>query len=150
MLKASARALLVVVLLFAAAGWEGEPAFAVDWSQFHFSPSQRGTNPYETTLTPKTVGGLTKQWSARWYAPPDWFCDFCSGGYHQIPDTAPLQVGHLSISVFTFGGVRAYDSVTGALRWSRDDGEGCCDSGNNIAVANGIVYWPMGADDRST
>jgi outer membrane protein assembly factor BamB len=142
------RALVVASCLSGVIALAGAPAYATDWTQFHFSAAQRGANPFETVLTPATVGGLDKRWTARWFQPPDPFCDVCTGSYRAIRGVTPLQVGDMSIVAFSYGGVRAYDSATGALRWSYYLGEGCCESVNNIAEANGVVYLPFGSDDH--
>ena len=36
---------------------------SVDWPQVHFSAPHSGFNPFETTLSPKTVPGLKKAWT---------------------------------------------------------------------------------------
>src|ERR1700685_830447 len=35
----------------------------VDWAQFNFDAAHDGYNPYETILSPTTVGNVTLQWS---------------------------------------------------------------------------------------
>lgn len=39
------------------------PGAAVSWPMFHFDPANTGFNPFETELTPSTVGGLELAWS---------------------------------------------------------------------------------------
>ena len=119
--KALMRAGVLAASLVAGIVLRSAPAYAVDWSQFHFSPSQRGTNPYETVLTPKTVGGLHRQWSAD------------TGG---MSWTSALQVGKKAI-VGSAGGLRAYDRATGDPLWTFASSGGV---GHAIAAAHGMVY----------
>jgi hypothetical protein len=42
------RTVLMAACVFGFATSASTPAYGVDWPQFHFSASQRGTNPYET------------------------------------------------------------------------------------------------------
>ncbi len=80
------------------------PAGLVDWPQWHFSPDHRGFNPFETVLSPATVGGLVLGWSIT--------------GKYPV-HISPAVVGGTLYGVTSGRTVYAVDAETGSLRWSR-------------------------------
>jgi len=54
--------LLIAVLTLAIIGPQFAPA-ATDWPTFGFDVQRTGENPFESTITPSTVGGLHQLWN---------------------------------------------------------------------------------------
>ena len=103
----------------------GEPQLFVAWSQFQFGPCLTGYNPYETILSPATVGNLVL----------DWRDQGDSGVY-----TGPAVVdGLVYFGSFEYGGVYAVNAATGKPKWSNRCG-GLQNSSGSPAVAYGQVY----------
>jgi len=76
----------------------------VDWPQWRFSPDHRGFNPYETVLSPSTVGDLVLGWTIT--------------GHYPV-EASPAVVGGTLYGVSSGRTVYAVDAETGSLRWSR-------------------------------
>lgn len=76
----------------------------VNWPQFRYDTGQTGCNPYETTLSPSTVGNLTIDWS------------YGNGGRLSSPVVANgiVYVGQESMN----GYLAAVNANTGAVIWA--------------------------------
>jgi outer membrane protein assembly factor BamB len=75
-----------------------------EWRQFHFGPSLKGTNPFETILSPGTVGGLGEAWT------------LTTGG--EIVHSSPAVVGGIAYVGSFDGKLHAVDAASGAPRWT--------------------------------
>jgi len=108
---------------------QAQVAFTVwsttDWGQFHFGPDRTGFNPYETVLSPNTVGNLAVKWQA------------VKGGGSSSP---VLANGVLYVGGFDDTGATlyAFNSDTGAVLWKYAMGN--WNWSGTPAVANGVVY----------
>jgi outer membrane protein assembly factor BamB len=122
------RALVVASCLSGVIALASAPAYATDWTQFHFGAAQRGANPFETVLTPATVGGLQRHWRVD-----------VSGA---IGSTSALVVGNKTI-VGTSARLRAYTTATGFPLWNLTT---VAPIKFGIAEAAGVVY----ANEAST
>src|SRR5712691_9044223 len=60
---ASRLAALLMALAALALTIGAGPAAATDWPMYGFNLQRTGENPFETILTPSTVGGLHELWS---------------------------------------------------------------------------------------
>jgi len=97
-----------------------------DWPQLGFGPGHKGTNPYENTLTPATVGGLGRRWTS------------ATGG----SGDSVTVVGGVVYTGSPNGTVYALDATTGARRWSFATANWV----NAVpAVVGGVVY--VGSND---
>jgi outer membrane protein assembly factor BamB len=104
------------------------PIFIVgSWPSFHHDLSQSGVQPYEPTLTPKTVGGLGELWG-----------DLADSVVYSSPAVAngTLYVGSDDQNVY------ALNVTNGTLDWRYTTGNAVQSS---PAVANGVVY--IGSED---
>ncbi len=107
-----------------------------DWAQFQFSPDHTGFNPYESILSPDTVGNLRLRWSYQTREPNRyWWPKSCS------PPAVANGVVYVAESVTAFheawGNVFAIEANTGAPLWVNYI------SSNDVgmpAVADGVVY----------
>ena len=97
----------------------------VNWPQYRYDLNHSGCNPYESILSPNTVGNLALDWT------------YAVGNYHYPSYSAPSVVNGILYSAGT-GSLYALNASTGALLWSY--------STRNLydpsapAVANGVVY----------
>src|SRR5262245_21257653 len=98
------------------------------WRQFRFSPDHRGVNPFETVLSPTTVGGLVLKWTFT-----------ASAGVYSSASVANGVV-YTGSDDFNF---YALDANTGALLWSFPTGDFVRSS---AAVINGVVF--VGSSDH--
>ena len=93
-----------------------------DWAQFHYSPDHQGFNPYETVLSPDTVGNLSPRWkyttANEVYASP--------AVAHGV-----VYVGSTDSNLYALNG------STGALLWKAGSYGVVVPS---PAVVNGVVY----------
>jgi glucose dehydrogenase len=118
---ASLASLVALTVLLSAAGSSGAtPVLAAtgrspstrslgDWSQFRFGPQHHGLNPFETILSPSTVGGLEERWS--------------TGTGESIASSPAVVNGVLYVgSLDIEGKVYALDITTGALLWAAPTG----------------------------
>ena len=68
-MKTTANCLLLLLLVIASIATAQQPCnepphtSVTNWAQFHFDNCLTGFNPYETILSPATVGNLTVKWS---------------------------------------------------------------------------------------
>ena len=95
----------------------------VSWPQARFRPNHKGVNPFETTLSPSTVGGLHQLWATP------------LGG--DVGVSAPTVVnGVVYIGSFDHN-VYALNAQTGSILWATptDDFEEA-----TPAVSDGVVY----------
>ena len=76
-----------------------------DWPQFHFDVQHTGFNPYETILSPETVGNLTTRWK------------YTMGGQVDGSPTVANGVVYASSSNQEVNHFYALDASTGALLW---------------------------------
>ena len=109
------------------------PSLFVNWPQFHYDAAHSGCNPYETILSPSTVGNLTTDWTYL-NAPGAYTSPVVANGLVYVGMTG-------SQGQNTFGTLYAVNARTGTLSWqysllSYDDG-----IHYTPAVANGIVYF---------
>jgi outer membrane protein assembly factor BamB len=119
-------ALAMVTLVLGASGAGAQPASTrgdVSWRQAHFGPSHQGVNPFETILSPATVGGLHRQWATE------------LGG--DVGLSAPAVVDGVVYIGSWDRRIYAIDAATGTILWSTLTDEIHEDA---PAVANGIVY----------
>jgi outer membrane protein assembly factor BamB len=101
----------------------GMPNGPGDWPQARYSPAHRGVNPFETILSPSTVGGLHQIWA--------------NDLSDQVLFGAP-SVASGVVYLGTFDGVlRAMDAATGSSLWDSQLDGGLEDA---PAVVNGRVY----------
>ena len=114
----------------------------VDWAQFNFDAAQDGYNPYETILSPTTVGNVTLKWS---YTPSE-------GPVEASPVVANSAIYFVAeynnyppkVAVY------ALDANTGDFIWKYVP---AAPAYGSPAVANGLVYVVAGhvyALDAST
>jgi eukaryotic-like serine/threonine-protein kinase len=92
-----------------------------DWPQYQFVPSHTGYNPYESILSPATVGNLVLKWENQ------------SGSRGTSFGMAVVN----GMVYFGGDGVYAFNASTGCLRWTYTT------SGpvnGSPAVVNGVVY----------
>jgi outer membrane protein assembly factor BamB len=104
------------------------PIFIVgSWPSFHHDPAQTGIQPFESTLTPKTVVGLGEQWG-----------DLADSVVYSSPAIAngTLYIGSDDQNVY------ALNATNGAFDWKYTTGNAVQSS---PAVANGVVY--IGSED---
>ncbi len=94
-------------------------AAPTNWTQFHFFGDHQGVNPYETVLSPATVGGLHVKWR------------------FPLGEASPAVVDGV-----VFAGVEnklfALNATTGAQIWSYQISSACV--GASPVVAAGTVY----------
>src|SRR5580658_4478082 len=105
------------------------PATHTNWLQYRFAPNHDGVNPFETVLSPTTVGGLTLKWTFT-----------AAAGFYGTP-TVVNGVDYVGSDDFTF---YALNASTGAKLWSYT-AQGVARS--SAAVVDGVVYF--GADDNN-
>lgn len=99
-----------------------------DWAQFHFSPDHKGVNPYETMLSPTTVGDLRLRWTYQ-----------ANNALEASPAIVNdvLYIATTDVGCNSSGYLYALNADTGALLWT---------SGTNNqtpftpAVADGLVF----------
>jgi outer membrane protein assembly factor BamB len=94
------------------------PRGQTDWPRFHFDNHNSGSNPYEITLDPSTVGRLQMAWS------------FAAAG------NAPAIAGGV-LYLATGAGIQALDAESGAPLWLYQD----TNVSSAPTVANGLVYF---------
>ncbi len=117
-----------------------------DWAQFHYSPDHKGFNPYETVLSPDTVGNLGLRWSYQTGDP---------GPRNNLLPCSPAVVANGVVYVAEyyfsevyyngFSYVYALNATTGALLWNYEDYDFGFFWSSSLAVANGVVY--VGGED---
>ncbi|MEU8655922.1 PQQ-binding-like beta-propeller repeat protein [Actinoplanes philippinensis] len=81
------------------------PAPASDWAQTGYGPGQTFYNPFETTLTPSTVGSIRQRWEIPTHGAPE-----CEVGREPL-------AGYGNLYTSDPGGIGAYDPATGDRRW---------------------------------
>ncbi len=128
--------LIVLVAAFASAQQSrSSPAVfrsgsLVDWAQFNFDAAHDGYNPYESILSPTTVGNVTLKWS---YQPSEGY------GVTGAPVVANgvmyFGISYTGLSDDSFA-IYALNADTGAFIWK----SGTEPIFGSPAVANGVVY----------
>lgn len=110
---------------------QAQVAFTVwsstDWSQFHFGPDRSGLNPYETILSPNTVGNLALKWQA---------VTGFSLSSPVLANGAVYVIGRDDNGFFLV----ALSASTGDLLWKYRMASGA----GTPAIVNGVVY--VGSD----
>lgn len=105
------------LLVMASAGRAQESAGTIvnsnDWPQIHYGADHTNYNPAESILNPSNVPNLVLRWSA------------------SIPSN---NISPVVANGILYGGLYAFNAVTGAPLWSNSMG------GSTPAVANGAVY----------
>jgi outer membrane protein assembly factor BamB len=117
----------LIALHFPTPGGAAEPSSRVDWPTPRFVPEGTGHNPYETVLSPSTVGDLEVSWSAR-----------TDGFLYSTPvvvDDVVYATGQVGDS--SRGAVYAFDAMTGQLLWRRT---GSGEPPPDLTVADGRVH----------
>ena len=145
---------------------------AIDWAQYNFDAAHDGYNPYETILSPTTIGNVAVLWSyvlqevteegapavangMVYFAAGNTFSNMDFAVYALKADTGDL-VWKSAISVPTFGSpavdngvvyliagaVYAFNADTGAVVWEYQGGN--CQYAPTLA--NGIVYAVCDSD----
>ncbi len=95
----------------------------VEWRKFHYDLGNRGSNPFETILSPSTVGCVVLKWP------------FQMAGE---VIASPAVVDGIVYSGEDAGNVYAIDAATGILVWQQHhDGSYASDP----AVADGRVFY---------
>ena len=133
------RALTLAGLFAGFAGLVGAPvaggaATTVNWAQPGFNSARTNYNPYETTLSTKTVKTLHRVW--------------------RQPATAYTGVvvanglAYLANYPGTDAGIRAFDAKTGTLKWRTTFSDHDSNDASAPAVANGKVYTVTYSDFR--
>lgn len=97
-------------------------AISVNWPQFNFDAAHTACNPYESVLSPATVGNLTLDWQ---YATQGGGSPVVANGVVYIPDSTGI--------------LYALNASTGTYLWSYQPDHGGS-FGPAAAVANGAVY----------
>lgn len=98
-----------------------------DWPTARFVPEGTGHNPYETVLSPSTVGDLELAWSV-----------LTEGSLFSTPivvDGVVYVAGHIGVT--GGAGLYAYDAATGEPLWMRREGG---QPPSDLAVADGKLY----------
>jgi outer membrane protein assembly factor BamB len=113
----------LVVVAPSARAQPGSTRGDVAWSQARFGPSHLGVNPFETILSPTTVGGLHQLWATH------------VGG--DVGLSAPAVVDGVVYIGSWDRRIYAIEADTGGILWSTLTDEIHEDA---PAVANGIVY----------
>ena len=105
----------------------------VNWEQFNFDAAHDGYNPYETILSPETVGNVALQWSYSSY----------DGTVEGAPAVANGMVYFAAANGFLYADfyVYALKADTGALVWSYATS---APSFGAPAVGNGVLYLVAG------
>lgn len=98
---------------------------SINWSQFNFNPCHTGYNPYETKLSPSSVGNLSLSWEASW--------GWTAG--------QPIVVNGIAYVYSNDGDLRAFTSNSGTLLWKSGPENRSCNVAATPAVANGLVYF---------
>jgi outer membrane protein assembly factor BamB len=105
-------------------------ALSINWLQFNFDPCLTGNNPYETILSPSTVGNLVLDWHVianGWLSPP-------------------VVVNGIVYVYDNVGRVEARNAGNGSLLWQYPVASTSYQFYlASPAVANGIVYVGDGA-----
>jgi outer membrane protein assembly factor BamB len=106
---------------------------SVDWAQFNFDAAHDGYNPYETILSPGTVGNVVLQWSYSSY----------DGTVEGAPAVANGIVYFATANGFLYTDFYMYalKADTGALVWSYAMS---APSFGSPAVENGVLYVVAG------
>jgi outer membrane protein assembly factor BamB len=141
------------------------PSLVVNWPQFHFDAAHSGCNPYESILSPDTVGNLVLKWQyttgGAVESPPAvangvvyvgsdddylYALNASTGALiwkyyaHYSAEYAPA-VANGVVYAFTAGAVVALNANTGALIWQEHTTGGY---GSGITVLNGTLYVACG------
>jgi outer membrane protein assembly factor BamB len=126
----------VAILLLAGLVFVPQPAkaagpsdVAVQWVQCFFDQAHDGHNPYETILSPSTVGGLKVMWSA---------VANLGQMVNPLVTTSTVYVAGAQSGVNTVSWLLAYDRATGALLWEVSQPTG--DTPDGIATLSGRVF----------
>jgi outer membrane protein assembly factor BamB len=98
------------------------------WPQFGFTPTHKGKNRYENVLSSSTVIDLDQAWETT-----PVFLNM---------DSTPAIVNGIVYCGFADNTVRAFDEITGALKWTYTTGGNAAYS--SPAASNGIVYVGSG------
>ncbi len=104
-----------------------DPIVRTDWPTPRFIPEGTGFNPYETVLSPSTVGHLELAWSVE-----------TEGSLFTTPivvDGVVYVAGHIGLT--GGAGLYAYDAASGDLLWSRRDGG---QPPSDLTVWDGKIY----------
>ena len=99
------------------------PTLFVNWSQYGYDAAHTGCNPYETILSPSTVGNLTLKWAFE-------------AGVAGVPSSPAVANGMAYFASVTKT-LTAVNAATGVLLWQYQLPNSAWHS---PAVANGIVY----------
>jgi len=143
--------------------------WGLEWPQWHYGPDHTGFNPYESILSPETVGNLTTKWTYTLAGDLDsasspvvangmvYFVSFSSsnaGVYALNADTGAL-VWRFNLGVYpntmpavvngvlyfvAQDGIYALNALTGAFLWRYEHVWGGWGGVSVPAVANGMVY----------
>ncbi len=98
---------------------------SINWTQFNFDPCHTGYNPYETILSPSSVGNLALSWEA-------------SFGWQA---GSPTVVNGTVYVYSTDCNLRAFDARNGRLLWQFGPKNTFADVAATPAVAFGLVYF---------
>ena len=106
---------------------------SINWVQGNFDPCLTDNNPYETRLSPSTVGNLVLDWHV----------------VTDYPSSSPVVVNGVVYTYDNGGEVQARSAVDGSLLWQHSPGGNTKMAGaysimNPPAVASGIVYLAGG------
>ena len=99
---------------------------SINWPQFHFDHCLTGYNPYETVLSPQTVGNLVLAWKFQTIL-----------GQELITSSPAVANGFLYFGAHGYGNVYALNARTGALAWYWENDHF---SAGSPAVGYGKVY----------
>jgi PQQ-like domain len=106
-------------------GPSAQAAFTVrtNWSQFRYSGTHTGSNPFENVLSPANVAAIDQAWS------------YPTGA--DLAYSSPAVVNGVLYAGSDSGNVYALNAATSAKLWSYIAGDGVDSS---PAVVNGVVY----------
>ena len=112
------------------------PSTGTDWTQFRFDPAGTGFNPYETILSPETVGGLKVAWTV---STPG----YVNSSPAVVDGVLYIGAGPEPLTASSF--VYAIDAATGTVLWSRKHPYSLLPT--DPTVAHGMVYVGTLGDD---
>lgn len=112
-----------------------------DWLRFGFDPARSGVNPYEQTLTARTVGSLHRLWHVHLPATAD-----SSPVYlHNLHFTDGTTHSVLYLTTLD-GRLLAIDAANGSLLWQRQPTGQRITNSSPVASADGKYVYSYGRD----
>ncbi len=110
---------------------------AIDWSTYGFNLERTGENPFETVLTPATVGGLHELWSFDLGAVTIMQPVLAAG---VVVNASPKDLVYMGAE---HGDLYAIDAASGTMVWHRNLGSvqtGCTDFPDGVFGVSGSPF----------